>query len=416
MSQLAYRLSLSSLVAVMTAAGICGGSGVPPQPPDPSLASRNPPVETDSALAAYYLEAFGRGDVADPGLDAWIAGLEREARRTPMTQRWLRALSRETSVDFAATLFARTLGRRAENRALQAGFRDLLDRSREDHSRSLVGNLPGDSALTVLFVPGWLYRSHPESGASLAPQIEALRRLGISTRLAPVGENAPVAVNAAIVRRSIVDLTAAGRRIVVVSASKAGAEVARALRSLTRTRRVGGVSAWINIGGVLRGTPLADAALRRPKRWLVGALLALRGHRLAGLESLRIGTESSVGVPGEISNTVFILNYLGVPLSGSVGRRARSGYRQLRDFGPNDGLMLLSDDNLAPGPTVVAFGSDHFLRSHPQEAQTLALLRLTIDALRERGASGSETEPASAAPAPSIDHQPHQTATEGDPR
>ena len=77
---------------------------------------------------------------------------------------------------------------------------------------------------------------------------------------------------------------------------------------------------------------------------------------------------------------ILVVNYLGIPLSGQVGRYSRENYPVLARDGPNDGLTLLADA-IAPGSlTVLAPGSDHFFAEDPRiDEKTVALMKLMVD-------------------------------------
>ena len=49
------------------------------------------------------------------------------------------------------------------------------------------------------FVPGWFYRSNPETGADFHRQRALFTRLGIAHRLVPLVENGTIETNAAII-------------------------------------------------------------------------------------------------------------------------------------------------------------------------------------------------------------------------
>lgn len=55
------------------------------------------------------------------------------------------------------------------------------------------------------------------------------------------------------------------------------------------------------------------------------------------------------------------VNYVPLPLSGDLTEPARTGYRSLRDLGPNDGLALTVDEMLPGAVTIVEAGLDHFM-------------------------------------------------------
>jgi hypothetical protein len=87
---------------------------------------------------------------------------------------------------------------------------------------------------------------------------------------------------------------------------------------------------------------------------------------------------------------ILVINYLGIPLSGSLSRFAVDNYHRFSPLGPNDGLTLLPDA-LAPGAaTIVSLGRDHFLAEDPDiDEKTVALMSLVISSLE----SGRRCDP-----------------------
>ena len=178
-------------------------------------------------------------------------------------------------MDFAALAFARALGADERSRALQAAFDDYL---RDGAARSEdVLRQPGGFPYTVLFAPAWLYRSHPQVGADFARQRRLLERLGIPHRLIPNPESASVEDNAAAIAETVRETGCNEGALILVSTSKSGAEVALALSRLLAPEETACVVGWLNAGGALGGTPLADAALRPSASWLTNLVLWLNG-------------------------------------------------------------------------------------------------------------------------------------------
>src|SRR5207249_6659459 len=118
-----------------------------------------------------------------------------------------------------------------------------------------------------LFAPSWLYRSHPETGADFAHQRLLLDRLGLANRLIVTGESASIEDNAAAIAAALRAARPEDGSLILVTASKSGAEAALALSRLLAPEDTARVVAWVNIVGALGGTPLADSALRPPISW-----------------------------------------------------------------------------------------------------------------------------------------------------
>ncbi|MFN2386743.1 MAG: hypothetical protein ABR576_10745 [Thermoanaerobaculia bacterium] len=292
----------------------------------------------------------------------------------------LREIARKESADLAALLFVEGLRENAANRRAQESYLAHLEKLRRDPRRDwLVSAARG---FEVLFAPGWFYRSDPESGADFRAQRELLDRLGIENALVETGENDSVESNAEQLAAALRGRRGSGRPVILISTSKSGPEVALALGDRLRPQEIAHVRAWVNVGGLLRGTPLADAALRLPAGLIAG--FALRG-RLAGIASLRTRPRRARLENLQIPPAILILNYVAVPFSGGVTPGARSRYRRLVRHGPNDGLTLLADVVAAGGVTVVEPGLDHFFAAPDILERGLALLATVFSELdRER--------------------------------
>src|SRR5207249_5897437 len=210
-----------------------------------------------------------------------------------------------------------------------------------------------------LFAPSWLYRSHPETGADFAHQRLLLDRLGLANRLIVTGESASIEDNAAAIAAALRAARPEDGSLILVTASKSGAEAALALSRLLAPEDTARVVAWVNIVGALGGTPLADSALRPPISWLVRCVFWLNGWDWAGLTSMATRPSRDRLDGARLPESITVVNVVAVPLSGSVGATVWWGYRLLRPHGPNDGVVLLADAVWPGGVNIVAIGPDH---------------------------------------------------------
>lgn len=231
-----------------------------------------------------------------------------------------------------------------------------------------------------------MYRSYPETGADFAPQRRLLERLAIAHRLIPSGQSASVEDNAAAIAAAVRGAGGEGARLILVSASKSGAEAALALARLLAPREAASVAAWVNIVGALGGSPLADAALRPPASWLARFVSWAGGWNWAGLASMATEPSRERLEGARLPDSIAVVNVVAVPVSGSVGLTVRRGYEILRRHGPNDGVVLLADTVWPGGINVVALGADHLYAPRRDEAHSLALLRAVDLAVRRHRA------------------------------
>jgi hypothetical protein len=224
----------------------------------------------------------------------------------------------------------------------------------------------------VLVVPIYLYKRLIGSGADLAAPRAALEKVGLACHFVETQDDGAVEANADLVADAIRARMQSGRRLIVISASKSSPEVALALTRL-ETAETRHVAAWINVAGVLQGTPLADEHLFQELEFLVGEV------DVAGEESLTTQRGRRRFDSFHIPKHVLVVNYLGIPVTGTISFWGRRGFNALRKHGPNDGVSLLSDMIIPGGVTLADLENDHFMRGKPLDITTVAL---AISAIR----------------------------------
>ncbi len=365
-------------------------------PAEGQLAGQWVRTTVDSEIARYYLEHYLAGERVDPELHTRLRSVERQTRNVEFTRSALREISQRFSPDLATLLFAHELLRRHDNRwmyrAFQRESRRLVQRVRAGR------RLPQaqDSDPLLLFAPGWLYATL-DSGADFARQREVLSKMGFATRLIKIDENGRVAANAALIADEIRRFSRYGRDIILVSVSKGGPEAAFALGHLLAPSETCAVKAWINVGGLLRGTPLAESAFQWPRSWLARAYFFYKGWSFKGIASLtRARSDRRLGQIS-IPEHVLLVNYVGAPLSGQVlPGHTYDNYRSMRQLGPNDGLTLLADELALDGITLVELGLDHYFLDPLIDLKTAALARVVIDRLNDVSAATAAPIPCAA--------------------
>jgi hypothetical protein len=306
----------------------------------------------------------------DPVRDALARG------DTAVLRAALATIARAESVDAAALALAA---------ALQAQPRNRDFRARLDAAGAPAADLEATRARYLfLMVPGWRYRVNRETGADLARPRALLERLGFATVLVPLDENGAIDANARALAAEIVRLRADGRALILVSTSKGGPETHFALDLLRRAGGAGHVAAWINIGGLLNGSAIADGWAAWPRRWLAAFVFAFQGFDMAAIDSMTTATSRARFAAATLPDHVLVVNYLAVPLASEVSPPAQGGYAALVDEGPNDGLTLLADAIVPAGTTVVARGLDHFYAAPDLDDRIAAMGRAIVRLLEER--------------------------------
>jgi hypothetical protein len=378
LSMAPWRLSRASLVLsglLFTGTWFVSCASHPRIPVNGQLAGKPVSTTVDSAAAKDYLQSLQPSNQS--------AGIEQRYRSYRLDWQKLRMISHHVSPDFAALFLVKRLLSNRTNATFQAEYLAESKRIKSELQRNQWSEIaqPALKQYEVLFVPGFHYVTDPSSGADFAHQRQFFEELGIKVRLIRTEEDGTVEANAAIIAANLRSRRQGNDKILLVSSSKGGPEVALALGKLLSPDETTRVKAWISVGGLFRGTPLADFATRWPQSWIV---------RLMFLYS-RTGFQSLPGLTTKVSQArldkikiparVMLIEYIAVPLSGDIYGSVTRRYLRLRKDGPNDGLTLLADELLPNGISVIEPGVDHFYDDPDIEAKSLALANVAAEAL-----------------------------------
>src|SRR6266481_998610 len=320
-------------------------------------------TRVDSEVARYYLANYLAGKRSDAALDERIDHVYQSANGSLPDRSELKQLSDDFSVDFAALYMADQIARKPINQRFRSAFDQAYDYAREAFPE---GRVKLSTDYEVLVVPTYLYKRLFAAGADLAVPRAAIQKVGLTCHFVETKDDAAVEVNADLVAAAIRAREQSGRRMIIVSASKSGPEVALALTKLgaAETRHV---AAWINTVGALQGTPMADEHLAPELDYIFGNLDP------AGTESIKTEWSRRRFESFRIPEHVLVVNYFGIPVSGSISFLARRGFFPMRKYGPNDGIVLLSDMIFPGGVTLAELGSDHFMLNEHRNITTVAL-------------------------------------------
>jgi hypothetical protein len=238
----------------------------------------------------------------------------------------------------------------------------------------------------VLVAPGWDYAaSGHATGANFREPRRLAAEFGLESYLVPLPPTGSVETNAQVLAETVRQHVGRGKGILIAGASSAGPAIHLALGSLLAPDERRAVRAWLNLGGILQGSPLVDMALGWPQVWLLDMVAWSQGWNREDISSMSVAHSRGRFAAQRLDADLLVINYLGIPLSGQIGQFASDKYPLLRAQGPNDGLTLLADA-VAPGSlTIVAFGRDHFFADDPRiNAKTLAMMALLLDMLDKR--------------------------------
>ncbi len=287
-----------------------------------------------------------------------------------LTRDALQTIACDKGIDFATALLFDRLVRSPEH----GPFIDRIDRLRQQDGGM---RLPGD--ILVAVVPGAFYREHPETGADGRAIRDAAEAIGCRTARVPIDSMGLPSANGATLHEWL--LAHRDEQVILVSLSKGGADVKMALAQPDATEAFEGVIAWLNVGGMVDGSPMVTWGLQRPLyRWLVKFLFWLRGRDFRFIRDLR-EHDGPLASELRIPEHLRTIHMIGFPLKRHLSTtRARRWHRRLEHRGPNDAVIVLGDVCRLPGSVLPIWGTDHYLQSG-WDAQRLvtALLHYLCD-------------------------------------
>jgi hypothetical protein len=263
------------------------------------------------------------------------------------THATLAEITRRHGVDFATALFFDRIRRVPRNGA----FASALETD-DAHPPLARGK--------VLIVPALFYRHRPTRGADGALVRRAAERAGLDVEVVPVESGGSARQNAAILCELLP--RRASEPTVIVSLSKGSADLRLAFEEMATAPA--GVRAWINVCGLLRGTPAIDRLLQRWwRRWLLRMIIRRGGGSPELPGEFTTASSSPLRRAMHAPRGVLVINLLGFPLRDHLATPfGRLRHRQMARYGPNDGLGLLRDAIIEPGLTYPVWGADHYFR------------------------------------------------------
>jgi hypothetical protein len=265
----------------------------------------------------------------------------------------LREITARDGIDAATTLLYRSVLASPEHGPFIRRI-DEIARRKMPHAWS--------ADATLVIVPGAFYRENPRSGADGRILREIAEHLGCPTELIPIVSRGSLRQNA----RIISDWLMEHRRqpVILASLSKGGADVKMAMAQPDAARAFDNVTGWINLCGILDGTPMAEWLLsRRPAALLNRIYFALRGQGLGFLRELYYAPGCPLDFELRLPAHIRMVTVAGFPLSKHMSTGlARRCHRRLASFGPNDGSLILADVCASPGLIYPLWGADHYLR------------------------------------------------------
>ncbi len=351
-------------------------------PVDANLLEEPISTTVDSSETQYYLNHYLQGERLNKALDMEIDRVYRHYSAVLPTRADLKEISQRFSNDFAALFLADRLWQDPQNREVQRLFHRYMSMPEEEllrHPDSVENYL-------VLWVPGWNYKNNGHiTGSDFAAPRRLIDELGIEGELIMVPSNGSVGQSADVIAESILRHSKRGKKIVVVGASAAGPAIHYTLGKLLNHAQLGSVVAWLNLGGILHGSPLIDFFQRWPQKLVLKITLALYGWENEEIMSMSAARLRESVKTLNLPPDMIVINYLGLSLTGNLSSLSEYKYPIIADEGPNDGLTPLVDI-IAPGSmTLIATRSDHYFGEDPDiNMKTIAIVKTVLEMIERR--------------------------------
>ncbi|PVV12587.1 MAG: hypothetical protein B6D72_07525 [gamma proteobacterium symbiont of Ctena orbiculata] len=355
--------------------GACGS--VPKIPAAGKLFGETVNTTVDSEIARYYLEDYLNGNHENREMDIKISALYRNSGNPIPTREELKRIANDFSVDFASLFLADRLLNIECNKQINQSFSHLLN--------TTIAADADPSSYLALFVPGWDYvETGYLTGSDFAKPRILATQFGLENYLVELPPTGGVEENASVLANAITKYLGTDKKMLIVGASSAGPAIHLALSDRFTGNEPDSIKAWINLGGILQGSPVVDHYRVWYRRWFLSLVAWHKDWDLEAITSMSAKESRRRFAELQIDPDILVINYLGIPLSGQISRYSRDNYPLLRSDGPNDGLTLLTDAIAPQSLTIVALGSDHFFAEDPRiDEKTVALMKLILTYLED---------------------------------
>lgn len=335
-------------------------------PVDGLLFGRPLQITVDNGLAKQML--------TDPSSEV-VTKLFADYKDKPLNTSTLAEIAAIHSMDVATLYFLQRAYQDNQNKQAQNLYLTYLDQLSADIYNQQLTPLIN---YYVAFVPGLDYND-TINGGNFARQRRLLTASGIQNELILTDDWGLTDDNAETVAKRLKELSLTHEKIIVVSASKGGLETAVALGKILKPEETKSIKAWVSVGGILNGSPVADNYLCWPKCWIAEIGLMTVGQKISLVKDVSYKKRANEFAQFVFPDNIKRVHFVGAPLSTQIHKRIKANYCSIKKFGPNDGITPLADEVSQKGIIVSELGFDHYYKHPDIDKKTIALALVVAD-------------------------------------
>lgn len=304
----------------------------------------------------------------------WAASYPKYRKLSDLTREVLFNIMQETGdIDKAAAVFYH----RAITEPTNRKFIEFIYTKQNEFMRKL----PDYSSKKLIFAiaPGMFYKDNKEVDADGKLIRAIVKQLGLAEAVIQTDQTGTVDGNGKIICDFIKSQTEV-KGIIIGSASKGSGDFKKAIEFCGKEPYFAKVVGWFNFGGINKGSLVVNGMMDHwLYRWEGKFYFWLAGYNWEGLTSMRGGENAPLSNDLIVPKHMTVVNIVGVPTARLVTERGKPFYNYLAQFGPNEGLNLLSDSHMEGIPLFPSWRNDHYFRVPMPEERIKAFIAYIVE-------------------------------------
>ncbi len=211
----------------------------------------------------------------------------------------------------------------------------------------------------LVIVPGLYYKEHPGLGGDANLICQIARQFGIDAEVVPTRSLGSIEENSDILHHYL--QTRSSEPFWLASISRGGAEIKWLLYKHTTASYLKNLQGWVSVNGIVCGTRVFDKV--RESILMRGLFRAMaRLNRINPLLVDELHHSRNQWADTLLPENTQYINVISLPMDWDITAPVQSRYKQLSQYGPNDGAVVLGDYLSEPGLCFPVVGADHLMR------------------------------------------------------